>query len=96
MMYEPLEQGTTISCWLIKKKTGLLNTGSLYSLYNKHDKKLIMTAKKLSAKTTSQYLLSLSPDNITTRDKNYLGCVKSNFFGTEWNIYDNGELPDKA
>jgi len=55
-----------------------------------------MAAKKLSAKATSQYLISLSAQNITTRDANYFACCRSNFFGTEWNIYDSGQLPDKA
>jgi hypothetical protein len=82
MMYEPLELGTTLSCWLIKNKTGLLKTSSVYKLYSKNEMKLIMAAKKLSVRTTSQYLVSLSPNNISPRDKNYLGYVKSNFFGT--------------
>ena len=88
---EPLMQGTSLTCWVVKQKTGVLKTGSTYIVYTKNEKKLVMAAKKLSAKTTSQYLISLSADNITTRDANYFACCRSNFFGTEWNIYDSGE-----
>jgi hypothetical protein len=84
-------QGTSLTCWVVKQKTGVLKTGSTYIVYTKNEKKLVMAAKKLSAKTTSQYLISLSADNITTRDANYFACCRSNFFGTEWNIYDSGE-----
>lgn len=89
-MLQPLSQGTVLTCWVVKQKSGLLKTGSTYLVYTKADKKLVMAAKKLSAKTTSQYLISLSPDNITTRDGNYFACCRSNFFGTEWNLYDSG------
>jgi len=49
-----------------------------------------MTAKKRSFNRTSNYLISSKKDDTKKKSTNYLGKLRSNFMGTEFNVYDNG------
>lgn len=87
-LYDPLPKSLRLTCYLVKQPNS-----SIYHLL--HEKQLLLAAKKRSARASTEYLLSMSGDNLTTRDKNYLGFVKANFFGTEWHVFDAGEEKSK-
>ena len=54
-----------------------------------------MAARKRSLMKTSHYLISLDKDDLNRKSNNYLGKVRSNFMGTAFNIWDNGESKKK-
>lgn len=51
-----------------------------------------MAAKKRSKNSTPNYSFSLNKDSFD-KDNNYLGKLRSNFFGTEFVLYDAGKNP---
>lgn len=54
----------------------------------------LMCGKKRSGQKTSNYLISMSEDDLRRDSHNYLGKLRANFVGTEFKIYDNGSNPD--
>ena len=38
----------------------------------------------------------MSKDEFSNKSSCYLGKVRSNFLGTEFHVYNNGENPEKA
>lgn len=68
-----------------------------------------MSAKKRSHNKSSNYLISLHPDDFRKGSDQILGTyilfgifffiigkLRSNFLGTEFHVYDTGENPKKA
>jgi len=55
-----------------------------------------MAARKRSGMKTSHYLISMDKDDMNRKSANYLGKVRSNFLGTAFNVWDNGENPSKT
>ena len=54
-----------------------------------------MAARKRSGMKTSHYLISKSKDDLERKSENYLGTVRSNFMGTGFNVWDEGEKYEK-
>ena len=44
---------------------------------------------------TSYYLVSMDKNDLKRKSGSYLGKVRSNFFGTTFNVYNDGENPKK-
>ena len=55
--------------------------------------KLLMTCKRRSGNWTGNYLITVDHDNLSTKSSGYLGKLRSNFWGSIYNLYDNGENP---
>ena len=55
-----------------------------------------MSARKRSGMKTSHYLISMSDKDLERKSDNYLGKVRSNFLGTEFNVWDHGMNPKKT
>jgi tubby-related protein 1 len=53
-----------------------------------------MCGKKRSGQKTSNYLISMSEDDLRRSSSKYLGKLRANFVGTEFRFYDNGSNPD--
>ena len=53
-----------------------------------------MCGKKRTGQKTSNYLVSMSEDDLRRNSSNYLGKLRANFVGTEFRVYDNGSNPD--
>lgn len=51
-----------------------------------------MAARKRPKNSTPNYIITLSSDTFE-KDSNYLGKLRSNFFGTEFNLFDTGVNP---
>lgn len=51
-----------------------------------------MAARKRPNNSTPNYILTLNKDSFE-KDSNYLGKLRSNFFGTEFVQYDTGKNP---
>lgn len=52
-----------------------------------------MTGKKLSVMGTAYYLITLEKELMEKSSPGCLGKLRSNMFGTEYNIFDKGENP---
>ena len=85
-----------IKCTIIRHKGGLNRWWPKYTLQLSENNKFLLTGKKRSGNKTSNYLISLDQAKESKNSQGYLGKVRSNFLGTEFYIYDNGENPDKA
>lgn len=62
-------------------------------MYFTDDKTHLLTAKKRPKNKTSNYIIGSSRDKLTKKSPFFLGKLRSNFLGTEFNIYDNGNNP---
>jgi len=65
-----------------------------YILKLSEGEKFLLSGKKRSGNKTSNYMVSIEQDS-KKKGKGYLGKVRSNFMGTEFVIYDNGDNPKK-
>lgn len=54
-----------------------------------------MTAKKRSGNATSNYLITSDKNELDPNCPSYMGKVRSNFMGTNFQIYDDGCNPEK-
>ena len=86
----PLEKGLWLKC-KIERKIVDKKTRKFFLYVN--DVKHILTAVKITKKNYSIYM---KEDPTLVKDKYYLGKLNSNFFGTEFNIYDSGKKPKKG
>jgi tubby-related protein 1 len=50
----------------------------------------LLFAKKQAGNRTSNYRIFTSKE-----DTNFVAKLRSNFFGTDYNLYDNGDNPKK-
>ena len=53
-----------------------------------------MWGKKRKWNRTSNYLMSLNEKNPDTKTPGYIGKLRANFMGTQFQIYDSGLNPD--
>lgn len=94
----PIEAGT-VQCQ-IRRNVDQFSIGSMlggsqptYSLYLKQDDTFLMCSKKRPNNRTSNYLISMEERNLDREGPNYLGKLRSNFIGTEFQVFDNGHNP---
>ena len=64
-----------------------------YRVYLKDGNTFLMTSKKRAKKQSSNYLISLGRNDHDKNSTNMIGKLRSNFLGTEFQIYDNGRNP---
>ena len=55
-----------------------------------------MSAKKRTGNKTSNYLISIKKDQFDKTQESFIGKLRSNFMGTEFNLYDHGENPKRC
>ena len=89
-----------IQCYIERVKTrGMRSFGlatATYHLYLKDNDTFLMAAKKRMANKTANYLISIDKDDLSRKSENYVGKLRSNFLGTEFNVYDNGMNPSSG
>lgn len=92
-LMNPLPKGAgTVQCNITRTKTSL--TGHpVYSVYLKQDDVFLMCSKKRSKNKTSNYKICMTENDLSRDGSNYLGKLRSNFMGTEFQIFDNGHSP---
>jgi len=79
----------TVQCNIRRAKTSL--TGNpIYSVYLKNNETFLMSSKKRPQNKTSNYKICMSESDLSRDGDNYLGKLRSNFMGTEFQIFDNG------
>ena len=79
-----------IQCYIKRNKSGTNKLYPTYSVYMKEGDRFLMTSKRRPNNTTSNYLVSMELGDHNKNSSNYIGKVRANFVGTEFQIYDNG------
>eukprot|EP00956_Cyclotella_meneghiniana_P013661 scaffold19824_cov62-Cyclotella_meneghiniana.AAC.3 len=79
----------------IKRNKGIKNKlFPEYRVYLKENNAFVMTSKKRMGNATSNYLISMGRNDFDNRQSpNVIGKLRSNFLGTEYQIYDDGRNP---
>lgn len=83
-------------CTIVRHKSGFNRLWPKYTLHLSDGSKFLLSGKKRSGNTTSNYMISLDQDNMKKGTKGYLGKLRSNFLGTEFYLYDDGLNPGDA
>lgn len=52
-----------------------------------------MAGRKRKKSTTSNYLISTDPTDLSRGGEAYIGKLRSNLLGTQFTVYDNGRSP---
>ena len=55
-----------------------------------------MAARKRKRSATSNYLISCDATDLARGGESFVGKLRSNFLGTHFTIYDNGEAPKRG
>eukprot|EP00600_Ochromonadales_sp_CCMP1393_P001545 CAMPEP_0174990348 /NCGR_PEP_ID=MMETSP0004_2-20121128/21268_1 /TAXON_ID=420556 /ORGANISM="Ochromonas sp., Strain CCMP1393" /LENGTH=510 /DNA_ID=CAMNT_0016243939 /DNA_START=163 /DNA_END=1692 /DNA_ORIENTATION=- len=82
-----------VQCYIRRNKSGTNKLFPVYSLYLKEGDVFLMASKKRPKNKTSNYLISMDQNDLNRAGKNYLGKLRSNFVGTEFQIFDDGVNP---
>ncbi|KAL7891732.1 hypothetical protein AOLI_G00012080 [Acnodon oligacanthus] len=95
---QPAQQGVTVKCKVTRDKRGM--DRGLYPTYYLHldnEKKVFLLAgRKRKKSTTSNYLISTDPTDLSRGGENFIGKLRSNLMGTKFTVFDNGLHPDRA
>ena len=85
-------------CNIYREKEDILNLFPSYHVYCHNNKRYLITAKKRSNNLGSNYMILTSKDTDSKLNKldSYIGKVRSDFMGLEFNAYDNGTNVTKA
>lgn len=82
-----------LQCTITRDKSGFNRLFPKYILSLSEGGRFLLNAKKRTART-SNYMITFD-QKMNRKGGAYLGKVRSNFLGTEFNIYDWGENPKK-
>lgn len=91
----PPPKGRVIQVSILRDKSGFKNRfyPKYHIFFSENINCHIMSAKKKSTSKSANYILSLSRNDFNRKSNNCLGKLRSNFIGTEFFLYDNGENP---
>ncbi|RXN03694.1 tubby-related 1 isoform X1 [Labeo rohita] len=95
---QPAQQGVMVKCKVTRDKRGM--DRGLYPTYYLHldnEKKVFLLAgRKRKKSTTSNYLISIDPTDLSRGGENFVGKLRSNLMGTKFTVFDNALHPDRA
>ncbi|KAK2163920.1 hypothetical protein LSH36_72g06041 [Paralvinella palmiformis] len=98
-VFRPAPQGVTIKCRITRDKKGV-DRGMFptYFLHMERDdgkKVFLLAGRKRKKSTTSNYLISIDPTDLSRGGDSFVGKLRSNFFGTSFVVFDYGLSPKK-
>jgi len=91
----PGPQGAMVQCYIQRRKSGLARLYPTYEVYLKDGEMFLLSARRRKKQKMSNYKVSLDRDDLSRHSSNYFGKLKSNFMGTEFQMFDNGINPEK-
>ena len=94
-LMRPGPQGAMVQCYIQRRKSGLARLYPTYEVYLKDGEQFLLAARRRKHQKQSNYKVSLDKDDLSRDSSNYFGKLKSNFMGTEFQLYDQGINPDK-
>lgn len=89
----PLPRKGVVQCYIRRNKSGTNKLYPVYTLYLVEGDRFLMQSKKRANNTTSNYLITMGENDFGRDSVNYLGKLRSNFVGTEFQVFDNGCAP---
>ena len=90
----PLPKDTgVVQCYIRRNKNGTNKLFPVYTLYLKDGDRFLMCSKKRPNNKTSNYLVSMGENDLNRTSSNYIGKLRSNFMGTEFQVFDDGFNP---
>ena len=87
----PIKKGRTFMCNIVRNNKGLQKLYPKYKLVVYNNNRVIIVSKKIIKSATSKYEFSDIDENYSSQ--NIIGRLISNFFGTEFNLYNEGKDP---
>lgn len=91
----PVPQGIMLQCNIRRDKSGFKRLAPRYYMHLCEGHTFLISGKKRLNNKTSNYLISSSQTDLNVKSSSYLGKVRSNFMGTEFNVFDTGLNPKK-
>lgn len=97
---KPATQGTIVKCRITRDKRGV--DRSVYPTYYLHmeredgKKQFLLAGRKRKKSTTSNYLISTDPTDLSRCGEAYIGKLRSNLLGTQFTLFDKGPNPRKS
>ncbi|KAI5623233.1 tubby protein-like isoform X1, partial [Silurus asotus] len=94
----PAPRAVTFQCRITRDRRGMER--GIYPTYYLHMEKedgkkvFLMAGRKRKKSTTSNYLISIDPTDLSRDTSSYIGKLRSNVLGTKFTVYDNGENPE--
>lgn len=82
-----------VQCYIRRNKSGTNKLYPEYYVYMEDGDRFIMCSKKRTLKKTSNYLVSMKAGDLNRDGQNYLGKLRANFVGTEFQVFDSGSSP---
>ena len=94
-IYTPVPKAAGIvQCHIVRDKSGTSNKlFPVYSLFLNDKETFLLTSKKRPKNKTSNYLISMARGDFDREGANYVGKLRSNFVGTEFQCFDDGFNP---
>ena len=86
------KQYGSVQCYIERHK-GNLKLSPEYFLYLKQGDRFLMGSKKRAGKATANYIITMDQKQFSKTSPSYLGKLRSNFLGTEFQIFDKGVNP---
>ncbi len=97
MFYSPIPQNVGfIQCTIVRHKSGFNRFWPKYTMHLSDGQKFLLNGKKRKGNATSNYLITIEQEKLEKKAKGFLGKTRSNFLGTEFMIFDDGDNPKKA
>jgi len=93
LLMEPVPKSAGMLQCYIKRNKGKSRFCPEYRVYLKEGDVFLMSSKKRSKKQSSNYLISVGRNDHNKGSDKIIGKLRSNFIGTEFQIYDNGKNP---
>lgn len=99
-VFKPAPQNLTVKCRITRDKRGM--DKGIYPTYFMHferddgRKLFLLAARKRKRSKTSNYLISIDATDLNRNGENFVGKLRSNMFGTQFTLYDNGNNPTKG
>ncbi|XP_004694049.1 PREDICTED: tubby-related protein 2 [Condylura cristata] len=95
----PALLGCMVQCRISRDKRGV-DKGMFPSYYLYLEatdglKHFLLAGRKRKRSSTSNYLISLDPTDLSRDGAHFIGKVRSNVLGTKFTIFDNGVNPDR-
>jgi len=92
---EPAPQGATVKCRITRDRKGM--DRGLFPTYFLHmeredgRKVFLLAGRKRKKSTTSNYLVSTDPTDLSRGGDSFIGKLRSNMLGTNFQIFDGGD-----
>jgi len=85
----------TLQCSIRRDKAGFSKKFyPKYDLFLSSNEHFIMAGQKMQIMRSAYYLVCLDGQNMSKSVPGYLGKLRSNLVGTEFNMFGEGENPD--